>query len=324
MLFKNPHSKRENPFRKIYDHKDFKRVLSQKQNLPQFPYLLDVELTNHCNLSCLFCGQQAMTRSKGFMSEKILNRIVDECKKYHTPIRFIRWGEPFLHPQIIDFCKYVKSKGLILHITNNGLAIKESQMKELIELEVDSLVFSFQGATKKQYELMRDNRRYEELKENVTNMVRLRRDKEKPFVHISSTMTSETKEEIETFINQWCYIVDSIGIGKTNLSRLSAHQINSFKTIDEVELLKKQETIKKCYKECAEVYQKLSVDWDGKVTCCCGDFDNFLVVGDLTQATLFDIWNNSKELKIFRELLAKNKHKSLTLCSTCYHTYEEF
>ena len=132
MMFKNPNSKRENPFRKIYDSEEFKSILQRKENIPKFPFLVDVELTNHCNLKCIFCGQQAMTRPKGFMSENF-KKIVNECSQYNTPIRFIRWGEPFLHPNIIEFSKYVKSKGLLLHITTNGLAMKESDIKALIE-----------------------------------------------------------------------------------------------------------------------------------------------------------------------------------------------
>ena len=249
---------------------------------------------------------------------------MDECSQFDAPIRFIRWGEPFLHPKIINFCRYIKSKGLLLHITTNGLAIRNHHMKALVDLEVDSIIFSFQGATKEQYELMRNNNRYDELKTNILKLVEIRGSKEKPFIHISSTMTNETKQEIEDFVHYWGSIVDSVGVGKTNLSRLSAHQIKSFEIVGKLEILKRQETIKKYYRPCTEVYQKLSVDWDGKVSCCCGDFDNFLTVGNLTCSTLYDIWNGSKELKIFRELLDKNMHKSLTLCSTCYHTYEEF
>lgn len=324
MMFKNPNSKRENPFIKIYNAEEFKTVLLHKDNLPKFPYLVDMEVTNNCNIRCIFCGQQAMTRERGYISENIFKKVVDECAEHGTPIRFIRWGEPFLHPRIIDFVKYIKSKGLLLHITNNGLAIKKEQIKSLIELQIDSIIFSFQGATKERYEIMRNNQRYDELKTNIIEMVELRGDKEKPFIHISSTVTDETKEEIEKFVNYWGNIVDSVGVGKTNLSMLSNLQIKSFETIGKLDYLKKQETIKKFYRPCTEVYQKLSVDWDGKVSCCCGDFDNFLVVGSLEKSSLFEIWNTSEELKIIRKMLDRNMHKSLTLCSTCYHSYEEF
>ncbi len=323
-MFKNPNSKRKNPFRETYDSEQFKTILQHKDTLPNFPFLVDVELTNHCKQKCIFCGQRSMVRHKGFISEEVFKKVIDECSEYDTPIRCIGAGEPFLHPKIIDFYRYVKSKGLILHTTNNGLAITESDMKSLVELEVDSLIFSFQGATKEQYELMRNNHQYDELKASVLKMVGLRGSRAKPFIHITSTMTNESKKEIDDFVDYWGHIVDSVSIGKTNLSRLSASQIKSFEARKQFQILKKQETIKKHYQPCAEVYRKLKVLWDGKVTCCCGDYDNFLIVGNVYRFTLFDIWNASRELAIFRELLGKNLHRCLTLCSTCYHTYEEF
>jgi len=308
-----------NPFNEIYHSKEYTEVL--KHPLVGFPYIVDIELTNYCNLDCLFCGQQTMARPRGFMSQKIFKKIVDECSKHKTSIRIIRWGEPFLHPQIIDFCRYAKFKGILLHITTNGLLITEQQMKELIEIGLDSLIFSFQGATKERYEIMRNNNQYDKLKENILKFVELRGEYQKPFIHISSTMTDETEKEINAFKNHWENIVDSVGIGKTNLSRLSIGQIKSLENMKKLELLQKQETIEKIYRPCTEVYQKLSIDWDGKVAGCCLDWDNYFMVGDLEKDTIKNIWNNSEKLKIFREMLNKGLHKSLTLCSVCFKPY---
>jgi len=324
MIFENKTSQRENPFRQVYDSGEFKNVLKNRDNIRNFPYLVDAELTNCCNLNCIFCSQQAMTRQVGFMPEGVLKKIADECKQHNAPIRFIRWGEPFLHPKLTDFCDYIKAKGLLLHITNNGLAIKQRHMRALVELGVDSLIFSFQGVTKKEYGIMRNNRLFDKLCDNIRKMVKIRGDKDKPFIHISSTVTYEGEKKIKEFGNYWSSIVDSVGIGKTNLSRLSDGQIKSFETRDRLKLLKKKETVEKFYRPCTEVYQKLSVDWDGKVSCCCGDYNNYLNVGDVNESGLSDIWNKSKRLSIFRELLDKNLHRSLTLCSTCFHTYEKF
>ena len=321
MIFNNPSSSRENPFRAIYNSECFKSVLVHKDEPCKFPFLVDIELTNHCNLKCSFCGQQAMTREKGFISEGTFQKVIDECSLYNTPVRFIRWGEPFLHEKIIDFCKYTKSKDLPLHITNNGLVIKESDMKALIEMDVDSVIFSFQGTTKEQYEMMRNNKLYDKLKSNILKLVKMRDDKPKPFIHISSTVTDESEMEIETFINYWGQIVDSVDVGKTNLSLMPDQKIKSAEAAKEIKILRKQETIKKNYGPCNEVYQKLSVNWDGKVTCCCADYDDFLIVGNTSDDTLYHIWNNSGKLKAFRELLDNMLHRSLTLCSTCYPAY---
>ncbi len=324
MFYKNPKSNRKNPFRRVYDSPSFVNVLKNKKEPSKFPFLIDVELTNNCNLSCIFCGQQAMTRKKGFMTKKIFKKIVNEAFKYQTPIRLIRWGEPFLHPKIIDFVKYAKGKDLLVHITTNGLLLNSRKMKSLVDLELDSLIFSFQGATKKEYQIMRNNSFYDKLKTNITQMIKIRDDRDKPYIHISCTVTDEPKSQIEEFVKYWGSLVDSVGIGKTNLSRLSFEQIKKFEVIGKLKELRKRETIKKVYRPCTEVYQKLSVNWDGTVSACCGDFDNLLLVGDLKKETLFQIWNESEELKAIRLLLNKKRFRTLTLCRTCYHTYEEF
>lgn len=324
MFFKNPNSHRENPFYSLYSSEKFRNVLKYRNDLPEFPPLVDVELTNFCNLNCLFCNQQVMTREKGFMRDDIFRKIVDECAEYGTPIRLIRFGEPFLHKKIIEYCRYAKDKGVKVHITNNGLIINEDHMRHIVELGVDSMIFSFQGATKDEYQKMRNNDKYDLLVSNIKRLVEIRGDSEKPFIQVSSTMTNESKEEVDAFVSYWSGIVDAVSVGKTNLSSFSMDQVKSFEKIGKIEYLRTQETIEKKYVPCVEVYQKLSVDYDGKVTGCCGDHDRLLQVGDVNKESLHEIWNSSKLLKSYRTLLDNMRHSSLSLCRTCYHTYEDF
>lgn len=324
MIFKNKNSSRLNPFDKLYRDENFQNVLKNKDNLPQYPFLVDIELTNCCNLKCLFCAQQAMDRKTGFMSDETFKKVIDECEQNNIPVRFVRWGEPFLHKNIQSFIKYVKSKNLPLHITTNGLVLTDEHIKAVIDNEVDSIIFSFQGVTKEEYELMRNNNQYETLKANILKMVEMRGDKLKPFIHISNTITDEKEEDIKSFIDYLGNVVDSIGLGKTNLSFISLEDIKNIEVAKKIKKLKEKETIKKIQRPCNEIYQRLSINFDGTVSCCCADYNDFLLVGDLNQQSLHSIWNDSNELKFFRSMLDKSKHKSLTLCKNCFDTYEEF
>jgi len=299
-----------NPFQKIYKNIEFRNVLRYRKNPSLFPFIVDIELTNHCNLKCLFCGQQNMKREKGFISEKIFKKVVDECAKHNTPIRLIRWGEPFLHPKILKFIEYIKNKNLPLHITTNGLSFKEGDIEAIVRLGLDSLIISLQGANKCEYERMRNNSRYNELVKNIKKIAKI---KGKLYLHITSTMTNETKKQINIFIKKWSKIVDAVNVGKTNLSRVSVEP-----------KIKKKETIKHEYCPCTEIYQKLSVDWDGKVSCCCSDWDRFMTVGDVNKQTLKDIWNKSNQLKVFRKMLDNMEHGKLPMCRNCFHPYHSF
>ncbi len=322
MLIRNPHSNRENSFRAIYDNADSISLLQDKDKLPDFPFLVDVELTNHCNLSCIMCPRHAMKRDKGFMSEEIFKGVVEECAQRKTPIRLIRFGEPFLHPKIVEFCRHAKSNELMVHVTNNGLAINEADMQALVDLAVDSVIFSFQGTTKERYETIRNNCMYDKLVHSIKRLLKIRGDRDKPFIHVSTTVLDDSKTEISRFVDYWASMVDSVGVGKTLLYTVPTDDLEP-SLARKIRELRRSETIKRVYGPCKEVFQKLSVDWDGRITCCCGDFDQFLTVGDIRESSLSHVWNKGRRLAIYRELLGAGLHKSLKLCSSCYPTYEE-
>lgn len=292
---------RINPFRSIYDSNAYK--LARLSVNVKAPFIVDVELTNNCNLMCKMCARQLMTRERGFMELDTFARVLDECIKTGTPIRFIRWGEPFLHRKIIAWAKKVKEAGLLLHITTNGLIITETQMQELVNMGLDSIIFSMQGATKYGYEKMRNNKEYDKLEANIKKLAEIRGENKAPFIHISSTMTEETPQEIESFKHYWSQIVDSVDTGRTSFARLGGEDGE--------------------YRLCNEVYQKLSIDWDGKVSACCGDYDNLLTVGDIKTESLTDIFNGDR-VKSIRHILDNRGHKNLALCSKCFRAYEDF
>jgi MoaA/NifB/PqqE/SkfB family radical SAM enzyme len=95
-----------------------------------------VELTNTCNLGCVFCGLTAMTRPTGVMDSHLAKVIIDECSENGAYLQFARWGEPFIHPDIIELAKYAGDKNVPLLITNNGLKITEKQMQQVVDIEL--------------------------------------------------------------------------------------------------------------------------------------------------------------------------------------------
>lgn len=317
----NPASKRKNPLRSVYNDPCFKNVLEARDSMAKYPFLVDLEVTNHCNLSCIFCGQRLMTRKKGYMSYDVFKKVIDECDSHNTPVRLIRWGEPFLHPDIMKFVEYVKTKKRIpLHITTNGLCLDEARIKKLVDLKLDSICFSFQGATKARYEVMRQNKKYDQLKAVILKLVETRKDSEQPYIHVSTTVTDETEAEIDDFTGSWSSIADLVTVGKTNLTKMMLLRDENADKCREIEALLAQETIKKAHVPCKEIYQKLSVNYDGTASACCTDFDNHMLVGDVNTDTIENIWNNSKRLNAFRALLDDKQFASLTLCRACYPT----
>jgi radical SAM protein with 4Fe4S-binding SPASM domain len=106
-------------------------------------------------------------------------------------------------------------------------------------------------------------------------------------------------------------------VGHTSLQHVTSDKIPE-KAKALFDKLLTGESIEKTYKKCNEVYNKLSINWDGTVSACCFDFDNYMVIGDLTKTSIQDIWLTSEKLKYFRSVLNAQGHKDLPLCRNCF------
>jgi radical SAM protein with 4Fe4S-binding SPASM domain len=197
-----------------------------------------------------------------------------------------------------------------LHITTNGLLLNEEKCKKIVDIGIDSIIFSMQGLTKEDYEIDRNNKKYEVLLKNVKYLHKIRRNSEKPYITINSTYTESRDASYEShppstsidYINDfkefWFQYADDVKVGKTNWARID----NSIGQ----------------HIDCKEPWQKLSVDWDGEVSACCGDYDRLMNIGNINEQSLYQLWDNNYILDSYRNLITNGKHNSLSLCSKCY------
>jgi radical SAM protein with 4Fe4S-binding SPASM domain len=88
-----------------------------------------------------------------------------------------------------------------------------------------------------------------------------------------------------------------------------------------MELRARESQNKRHLENCPEVYDKLSVNWDGQVTACCGDWDNQLLVGDLGQESLQSIFTGEKMRRI-QKLISEDRYDELPVCRTCFECIE--
>ena len=109
-----------------------------------------------------------MKRDKGFMDLNLYKQVVDEMAQNNSALKFSRWGEPFLHPEIYEMFAYAKEKGLIVHVTTNGILVDPHKLEN-----VDSINFSFQGATKEEYETIRESDCYDLIVDKIEALLRL-------------------------------------------------------------------------------------------------------------------------------------------------------
>lgn len=288
------------------------------------PLLMDIELTNSCNLQCYMCptGTGSMKRIKGFMPQNVMDKIVEELRDSSVAgIRFILWGEPTLHPRFLEFAKRIKDSGILVHFNTNGILLTEEMIRALIDMEIDSVKFSFQGVDQKSYEEMRFGSNWNRLVNNIKMMHNMRGEKEKPYIQISTTVTDESKEGVQNFINEMQPLCEYVSVGQTILNHLNVDKMNisEERRRDFEKLRERQSLIEKHFEVCPEIYNKLSILWNGDVTMCCNDFEGRdMVLSNILEHSLRELWNSPKAINICKMLEDTQQYDKIGICSICY------
>ena len=108
----------------------------------RFPLMVNLLLTNKCNLKCFYCYPQVFEReTKDITTEKWLS-VVDEFYEMGTEVMVLLGGEPLLHKGIDQIVDRVKQHGMICEMVTNGYYLEG---KSAIVKKLDSLCISIDG-----------------------------------------------------------------------------------------------------------------------------------------------------------------------------------
>jgi MoaA/NifB/PqqE/SkfB family radical SAM enzyme len=164
-----------------------------------------VEPTTDCPLSCRTCMRNAWDSPNGRMEEKVFSRLVEGLGALPVvPAVFIGGiGEPLAHPGILDMVRRVKSLGARAEMISNGLLLDEKTIDGLIDLELDTLWVSMDGATEECYGNVRETAVFPRIVENLHALKAevYRRQAAKPELGIAFVSMQRNQEELSRVID---------------------------------------------------------------------------------------------------------------------------
>ena len=254
---------------------------------------LIIEPTNTCNLRCTFCFvTDGMTRDGGFMDFNIFKKIIDDCTDLEH-LCMHNWGEPLLHKDIFRMIEYAKNKGVNYVVMNtNGTLLTDKMINRIVNSKLDIIRFSIDGSAET-FKRVR-GLELENIEKNIKKL-KIIKEKKKPELKMGVVFTVEedTEGDAEEYINHWEKIVDHV--------RLQPKLITSPRT--EV-----------CPEPFGKDYGKLVVLWDGRVIPCCVDYNANLMIGNIQNDTIPNLWKSEK-LNILREQHLKGEFPDT--CANC-------
>jgi len=128
-----------------------------------------VEPTNGCNLSCRTCVRNSWSEPVGLMPIESYRRLVDGLREVPSLRKMSFWGfgEPLLHPGILEMVRLAKGLGAETQLITNGLLLNRERAEGLVEAGLDSLVVSVDGASAEAYSAVRPGADLDLVRHNV-------------------------------------------------------------------------------------------------------------------------------------------------------------
>lgn len=78
---------------------------------PERPERIQIEITNRCNYSCGMCPRETFNLPEKDIPFDLFKHIIDRIDSRYN-VTLTGWGEPLLHPQLMEMIAYTKTKGI--------------------------------------------------------------------------------------------------------------------------------------------------------------------------------------------------------------------
>lgn len=286
----------------------------RQQGAPTFPPLIDLEVTNHCNLNCVMCPRDTMKRPKGYMEFDFFREVIDQIPPHRLEKSWLHlYGEPLLHPKLPDMIRYAKEKVEIeqIGISTNCVLLDEEKAESLLSSPLDMLVLSVDGATQETYEKIRRKGAFDKVVENVARFIEMRKERgsSRPTVWVQIIEMQDNFDEIERFKSEW-----APRLGPEDQVFVKNFSAFGGRIGDRADFYKHMPRTRL---PCSYLWSYFVVYWDGRVTPCCLDMEGELCIGDLKRSSIQEIWSSPK-LAEFQEIHLRDAYSEMPLCGKCW------
>ncbi len=184
-----------------------------------------VEITSQCNHSCPACPQAHLARPRADMDQEtyavLIKRIEEFAAAGGEPggepggelleVTFSLYGEPLLHPNILEYLDCLTPLKVRVFIETNGELLDERMSRAIVANPVvDSIIIGLDATTVETYEKVRPGGIFSLVQENIARLLTCRKDArgERPLVGVSFLRMKENDHELLDFYTHWRSKVD--------------------------------------------------------------------------------------------------------------------
>jgi MoaA/NifB/PqqE/SkfB family radical SAM enzyme len=305
------------------------------------PWMIQLEVTNRCNLKCRFCSRYFGQMKYGDMSPALLNSAVELSAKAQE-VALFGYGEPLISKAFYQLLPRLRSARV--GFFTNGLLLTGELLKKVVHLSrrpLSYIVFSVDGATPETYEAIRIGSNFSRVWRNLETAIRLR--EQRNWRHLALRMEFVAMRSNAGELARLVRMADEAGVDELKIS----HLVVWHESLRDESLFYHQNLCRRSFEDarteaagrrlrvsvpkvfeasvsqaglslppCRYPWHYAMISFEGLVQACC--FAPSLVMGDLTKQTFDAIWRNRLYQALRRSL---NTPECPQVCRRCEERY---
>ncbi|MDQ7836575.1 MAG: SPASM domain-containing protein [Humidesulfovibrio sp.] len=287
-------------------------VSTGKRFRPAFPRAVQFQTLSACNARCAFCphGQTPREVPHGRMDDAIFYKIVDECSRHFiTRISPYLTNEPLLDermPRMLSYITKKKMPGTKTKINSNGALLTHELSREILASGLDSLWFSVNGYSPETYRASMDL----DLDRTLGNIdafldLRDRIGGKRPRVVITTLHTRIVEPELDYARKYW--EPRGVVFKIHHMDNRAGEVVAGNRPGDGDPALKRG---------CDLFLKQAYIVENGDMILCCHDWRQSVVVGNIRNRSIAEVWNSERFTTLIREYFAED-FSNLEICRAC-------
>ena len=277
-----------------------------------FPSIIELQTMSFCNANCIVCPYRSMNIKPIRMSNEQLLNVLTEIKNHKNEVeRVIPYlnNEPSFDNRLLDILRYIKSLGIETELSTNMSNFKVDDLKTIVDEKlIDDFRISFFGDTKELYERLMPGLDYEENAAKVKALLEYNKDQIPIELIVILLPELDAVSIIEGLEETFNYKkIHPFGF----LDRCGKVEIAKNKKINDDALYK--------VKGCAlnRPYERCCIYADGNVVLCSQDWGKEVIIGNVFENSIEEIWNSERAKEIRNIILGKSPCPEDFLCTRC-------
>lgn len=287
----------------------------------KYPKTLQIQTVTGCNAECVVCptGISPQRTKHEYLPMHLWEKIIRECSEWESPIHSIipsLFNEPTIDKRLFDMIDMAKEQlpTTTFFLVTNGSLLVEKNVERILSSGFDSIRVSVNAYHRESFIRLGSALDFDRIVAGTKQLLEKSRAIGKPTVIVSMVETQPNTEEVQPFTDFWKDLGAEVHVSPAWNRAGNLPLENDFRL----------EPTGKAQQLCSKPMVTMPITYDGDVVFCCGDYSSGIVLGNIKDDKLLDIWMGTEHQVALIKMLKGENH----LCNRCdklssFRTYED-